>query len=157
MAGTITPTSTNFAVTSSSTNVIDRPTAVYSCPGSLPPDTSITGQPPDPANTGSAVFSFMGTDNVTAPTDLTFQCALDGAAFTACTEPQTYTGLADGLHTFQVRARDEDGNVDPTPASYAWVVQTDTVLPDTTITAQPADPTNQTGASSPVVAWTISA
>ncbi len=45
------------------------------------------------------------------------------------------------------RARDEDGNVDPTPASYTWVVQTDTVPPDTTITAQPADPTNQTSAS----------
>jgi hypothetical protein len=144
---TITPTSTNFTVTSSSTNVVDRPTAVYSCPASVPPDTSITGQPPDPANTGSAVFSFMGTDNVTAPTELTFQCALDGAAFTACTEPQTYTGLADGSHTFQVRARDEDGNVDPTPASYTWVVQTDTVPPDTTITAQPVDPTNQTGAT----------
>jgi hypothetical protein len=146
-ACTITPSSTNFTVTSSSTNVIDRPTAVYSCPASIPPDTSITGQPTNPANTGSAVFSFTGTDNVTAPTDLTFQCALDGAAFTGCTEPQTYTGLADGSHTFQVRARDEDGNVDPTPASYTWVVQTDTVPPETTITAQPPDPTNQTGAS----------
>jgi hypothetical protein len=30
--------------------------------------------------------------------------------------------LAQGVHTFQVRARDAAGNVDPTPATYTWTV-----------------------------------
>jgi hypothetical protein len=60
----------------------------------------------------------------------------DGAAFTTCTTPMTYTGLADGAHTFEVRARDTAGNTDPTPAAAAWTV--DTAPPDTTITAAPS-------------------
>ena len=49
--------------------------------------------------------------------------------------------MADGNHSFQVRATDPAGNTDPTPASYAWTVDTttppDTTPPDTTITAAP--------------------
>jgi hypothetical protein len=36
--------------------------------------------------------------------------------------PESYGGLALGPHTFQVRAADALGNVDPTPASYTWTV-----------------------------------
>ncbi len=50
----------------------------------------------------------------------TFNCSLDAAAFAACTSPQTYSGLTNGSHTFQVRAVDAAGNVDPTPATYTW-------------------------------------
>jgi hypothetical protein len=52
----------------------------------------------------------------------TFQCSLNGAAFAGCTTPANYTGLAVGNHTFQVRAIDAAGNVDPTPAGHAWTV-----------------------------------
>ncbi|MCC7306375.1 MAG: PxKF domain-containing protein [Acidobacteria bacterium] len=105
-----------------------------------PPDTTITVSPPDPSGTSSASFSFASNE-----AGAVFACSLDGAAFAACTSPQIYSGLSDGPHTFQVRAVDAAGNVDPTPASHPWVI--DTMPPDTTITGNPTNPTNSTSAS----------
>ena len=45
--------------------------------------------------------------------------------------------MSDGDHVFHARAVDPAGNVDPTPATLAWTL--DTTTPDTTITAGPAD------------------
>jgi uncharacterized protein (TIGR03382 family) len=50
----------------------------------------------------------------------TFECSLDGVSFSACSSPVTFENLEDGEHTFQVRARDRAGNVDPTPAESRW-------------------------------------
>ena len=110
-----------------------------------PPDTSITSQPTNPTNSGNASLGYTGTDG-SGTGIASYECKLDGAAFAACAaNPQTYSGLADGSHTFQVRAIDNVGNVDPTPAVYTWVV--DTAPPDTSITSQPSDPTNSSNAS----------
>jgi hypothetical protein len=65
-----------------------------------------------------ASFGFTGSD-----LDDQFECALDTDPFAACTSPATLTVL-DGAHTFRVRARDAAGNVDLTPASAAWSVDT---------------------------------
>jgi uncharacterized repeat protein (TIGR01451 family) len=108
------------------------------------PDTTITANPANPTISASASFSFTGNDGSGSGV-ASFQCALDGGGFAACTSPQTYTGLANGSHTFQVRAVDVAGNVDASPASFTWVV--DAAAPDTTITANPANPTNSTSAS----------
>ena len=86
-----------------------------------PPNTSITSNPPSSTSNTSASFSFTGTDNTT-PGVLTFQCSPDGAAFTACTSPINYAGLVQGNHNFKVRAVDESGNTDPTPASFSWAI-----------------------------------
>jgi hypothetical protein len=95
------------------------------------PDTTITAGLSGTVASASASFSFTSTE-----TGSSFTCSLDGAAFTACSSPQGYTNLANGSHTFKVRATDAAGNVDSTPASNTWTV--DTIAPDTTITAGPS-------------------
>ncbi|MCP3102812.1 Ig-like domain-containing protein [Myxococcus sp. K15C18031901] len=105
-----------------------------------PPNTTFTSTPPPVANSSSATFDFNATES-----PVTYECSLDGAAFATCTDPQTFTGLADGSHTLSVRARDTAGNVDPTPATYTWSI--DTTAPDTTITSGPSGLTNTANAT----------
>jgi hypothetical protein len=99
--------------------------AVYD---TTPPVSSITGQPPAFSNSTTAVFSF--TANETS----TFKCRLDAAVFAACTSPNTLTGVSSGAHTFQVQATDRAGNVEPTPASVTWTVDT---VPPTIVSRTP--------------------
>ena len=89
-----------------------------------PPDTQITGGPPATGGAPSAVFTFAGTDNLTAAAGLAFAWRLDGGAFTpfAATGSATLTGLAAGSHVFEVTARDQAGNEDPSPARRTFTV-----------------------------------
>ena len=125
-----TPPSANAAGSADWVLVLDISSAV--------PDTSITSTPPNPTNSTTASFAFTGTGSG-------FECKLDGGVFGACTSPQNYSGLAAGNHTFQVRATDGAGNVDPSPASFTWTV--DLTAPDTTLTSSPANPSNSASAS----------
>jgi Bacterial Ig-like domain/Bacterial Ig domain/Calcineurin-like phosphoesterase len=104
------------------------------------PDTTITSGPSGTVASASASFSFTATEAGSS-----FSCSLDGAAFSTCSSPQNYTNLANGSHTFQVRAADAAGNVDATPASRSWTV--DILAPDTTITAGPSGSVTTTSAS----------
>ncbi len=106
----------------------------------VPPNTSISSTPSSLSNDANPIFAFSGSEPGS-----TFECSLDGA-FTPCATPKTYSGVADGAHTFQVRAVDPAGNVDPGPASYSWTI--DATPPDTTIgPSYPAALTIATGAS----------
>ena len=102
-----------------------------------PADTTITSAPPADTNATGASFSFLASD--AGPT---FECKLDAGSFGACGSPKTYASLAEGSHTFSVRAVDAAGNADPTPATHTWTV--DTTAPDTTIPLTPADPSSNT-------------
>jgi hypothetical protein len=92
-------------------------------------DTAITSSGP-PARTNSTSASF----NFSTGAGIGFECSLDGAAFSSCgsgaTGSKSYTGLAEGLHTFKVRAVNGQF-VDQVPATRTWTV--DTTPPDTTI------------------------
>ena len=84
------------------------------------PETAITSQPPAPDST-TVEFSFTGTDNAGNPLSA-FDCRLDGGDFASCDSPKQYADLSNGIHRFEVRAIDDDGYVDPTPAFVEWTV-----------------------------------
>jgi hypothetical protein len=52
----------------------------------------------------------------------TFQCKLDSKPFRACASPFTTRRISLGRHTFKVRARDDSGKLDPSPASYGFKI-----------------------------------
>ena len=100
-------------------------------PASSPPSTVIDSGPSGIIGQSSVTFTFHGSD-----TNDTFQCSLDGAPWASCTSPQQYTALAEGTHTFQVRAVNAAGEVDSTPASASFTVEA--TPPQTTITSAPS-------------------
>jgi hypothetical protein len=104
------------------------------------PNTTINTRPAALANSATATFGFSSDE-----TGSTFECSLDGNAFIACTSPRNLTGLSEGSHTFRVRATDAAGNIDATPDSYTWTV--DTIAADTTIDSGPSGTVNTASAS----------
>ncbi|MFN8151104.1 MAG: Ig-like domain-containing protein [Solirubrobacterales bacterium] len=80
------------------------------------PDTAINSGPSGLTADSSPEFGFSAADASS------FECRVDGGQFAACASPHTPTSLADGAHTFEVRATDAAGNVDATPASRSFEV-----------------------------------
>ncbi|MBX5481439.1 MAG: hypothetical protein IRZ16_06270 [Myxococcaceae bacterium] len=102
--------------------------------GSPFPETTLTAAPPGASPFTSAELAFVSDDPLA-----TFECSLDFLPYAACTSPVHLTGLQDGTHTFAVRARNAEGDVDPTPARAMWTV--DTVPPETDIDSGPTPTT----------------
>jgi hypothetical protein len=92
-------------------------TAVNNDADTYPPETTITSGPASLSASPDATFAFTSDESGS-----TFECSLDGAAFASCSSPATYTGLADGAHTFDVRATDSSANTDATPAGASWTI-----------------------------------
>lgn len=130
------PATHNVYVTNFHSNEAPGNTVSVISTSSVPPtpvvDTIITSaldgnDAPIANNVGSTVsnkitFTFTGVTNNGVIAG--FECRLDSSAFSSCTSPKTYSGLAAGDHTFQVRAIDSLGNNDPTPATFKWKVLT---------------------------------
>ena len=108
---------------------------------------SITVKPANPTNLQSASFTYTDSSTITK-----FQCQLDGGAWTDCGTVKTgssisYSGLAAGSHTFQVRA--VYNSTTSSPCSYTWVI--DRTPPTvTSINTAAANPTKATS-----VTWTV--
>jgi RHS repeat-associated protein len=95
-----------------------------------PPATTVTSGPSGSIGGITATFTFTGTDNLSAPANLQFAWRLDGGMFSAFSSATaaTVTGLAVGPHTFEVTARDQAGNEDPTPAAQSFTVMAGPVI-----------------------------
>ncbi|HTT95140.1 MAG TPA: PKD domain-containing protein [Solirubrobacterales bacterium] len=94
-----------------------------------PPAVVFQGGPAGATKSTDARFTFRSTEEGSI-----FFCSLDGAAFTSCTSPFAEEGLAEGHHTFAVKARDAAGNLG-LAATRSWTV--DTTPPQTSIDAGP--------------------
>ena len=112
------------------------------------PETTITRGPPDPDNSAAATFEFTSSEPGS-----TFQCALDDpTAYSPCTSPTTVPDegvLADGSHTFYVKATGAGNKTDPTAATRTWRV--DATAP----TVDPVSPAN--GATGVALATNVEA
>ncbi len=82
------------------------------------PKTTLTSGPSGTTSNASPSFAFSSSEGGG------FRCALDGAPLVGCSSPRTYSRLPDGRHTFRVLAVDTAGNVDPTPATRSFTVDT---------------------------------
>ena len=110
-----------------------------------PPDTAIDSGPSGTVSTSAATFAFHGDPESDTSS---FECSLDVAPFSSCSSEKAYHRLAEGAHSFEVRALDAVGNADSSPASRSWTVDFsgDTTPPDTTITEGPEGTTGSADA-----------
>ncbi len=85
-----------------------------------PPNTTISSGPAGTTTATSASLAFTSSESGS-----TFQCSLDSGSWTSCTSPKSYSGLAVGSHAFSVKATDDAGNTDASPATRSWTVQSE--------------------------------
>jgi len=99
----------------------------------VPPAPVIVTHPANPANTGTAFFTYADSQS-----GVSFKCSLDGSSFSACPSAgQSYSGLSNGSHTFAVEAQNGSGPPSSS-ASYTWRVDAAPAAP--VITSGPTNP-----------------
>lgn len=95
-------------------------------------NTRIVSGPSGTIAIDSATFAFV------SPEDGGFECRLDAGSWVSCSSPITYPALAEGAHSFEVRALNRPGNADPTPALATFHFKKDSEPPETTIVSGPS-------------------
>ena len=106
----------------------------------IAPDTTLDSTPAAATQDTTPTFAFSSPEPGT-----TFQVRLNGGSWTPATSPLTLGPLAENTYTLDVRATDVAGNVDASPASFIFTV--DTTSANTTITSSPPADSNSTSAS----------
>ncbi len=88
------------------------------------PDTVITVAPDPVIASSSTEVTFEGSDDVTDTENLEFSHSIDGGEWSPWSIDTTATlsGLNEGPHSFSVKARDEAGNEDATPAGTSFTI-----------------------------------
>jgi Ca2+-binding RTX toxin-like protein len=106
------------------------------------PETTIDSEPPNPTNDNTPTHTFSSNEP-----GATFECRYDSDPFAPCSGNGTHTPstpLTDGPHTFEVRAIDAGNNIDSSPASDTFTVDTGLPAAPTGLTTDPASPANDT-------------
>jgi hypothetical protein len=90
------------------------------------PDTTITGGPSGTINYNNPTFTYTGSDNVTPTPNLVYATYLQGydsvwSIYSSSTS-KSYSNLPNGSYIFLVKAKDQAGNEDPTPATRSFTV-----------------------------------
>jgi flagellar hook assembly protein FlgD len=106
---------------------------------SVPPNTTIVSGPAEGASItpSNITFTWLGTDNLAVP--LTYAYQLDSSAWSPFDSATSYTfaSLAEGSHTFSVKAKDQAENEDLTPASRYFIVDGTPPQPADNLVATP--------------------
>jgi predicted outer membrane repeat protein len=130
-------------------------------PDTTPPDTEyLAGPVQDTENT--SIFRFGGSDDKTPASELLFEWRLleteigeppeppdptepppPEELFVGCPNPWQVPLVEDGLFTFEVRAIDRAGNVDPTPAVHEFGGMDDATPPETFFEEKPPNPSTR--------------
>jgi len=115
----------------------------------VPPETRFTFGPADGAEVAAyGQFGFAGVDDVAPPSELTYECQIDYGDWRACESPLGRAAIEDGWHTISVRALDEMLNVDPTPATRHWRIDTqEPSRPKVVVTRRPGGSRMELGIS----------
>jgi len=125
-------------------------------PDTTPPQTTIVSGPSGTITETTATFTFTSSDDVTSVGNLVYASRLNPleSSFTSFSSPtsRSYSDLAPNDYTFQVKARDEAGNEDPSPATQSFAVTEeqegeDTTPPQTTITSGPSGTISRSSAT----------
>jgi len=106
------------------------------------PDTWIVNPPENPIKTADYIFRFTGSDSQTPSNRLLYSWRVDYGNWSALSLDTTahIEDLSNGLHRFEVKAIDSDGNEDPTPTKADFQVTIDRRIPDTKITITFSEP-----------------
>ena len=95
-------------------------------PDSHPPETVLTEHPDQVDSEGNMHISWAGHDAwAHTPTErLCFSWRMDGREWSPFTREtgRTFLGIKSGRHVLEIRARDHDFNIDPTPARTMFTV-----------------------------------
>ncbi|MBK8294425.1 MAG: hypothetical protein IPK93_06500 [Solirubrobacterales bacterium] len=101
---------------------------------SLAPATPTVPSPPvEWLNSKSTSIAFAGESGGA------FLCSVDGAAFTSCTSPKSFTVTGDGLHSFAVKQVDAATNVSPA-RTVIWNVDTSAPAQPGSAERRPSEP-----------------
>lgn len=100
-----------------------------------PLETTITS-----SSTGGRGSNWVSFNFASSEPDADFECRLYPEDWVPCSSPESYSDLLNGAHTFEVRARDAAGNLDPTPAARNFTIESQATpepTPDPVVTPPP--------------------